>query len=436
MRLRSSVTPQPLGDLSDDELVLRFRAGDEQAFAVLYERYVERIYGFIARLLRDRDVAADVTQEVFVKALGVLRARTVQGSVRSWLFTIARNAAIDYQRRQRTWRLPYQRFEEEESRWEAELVASDQEADPETAAHRAEMVEVVWEAARALPPNDYAVLELVLRHELSPAEVARVVGVRRGAVNTRLSRARDALVDNITVLLFLRQKEQPCGELARLLGGVDLRAGLTAATRRAVLRHIEQCATCQEARRKIRAADLLPVFAPVPLAPELRKALWQAVDQAMTATTLPAPTPSSLRHWFTSTSLGRMVLGLLVGLGVFVVGATGFRQWGTIPVVVETRACPPLKLELDRFGWPVARYLGVPAQLIPKTPTVLRLPLDSVVRGASKDSVDLELLGVPVHIRVLVPLESVNWNGAEILGQGSIRLTGDEQYIQLVCQKL
>lgn len=179
MRLRSSVTPQPLGDLSDDELVLRFRAGDEQAFAVLYERYVERIYGFIARLLRDRDVAADVTQEVFVKALGGLRARTVQGSVRSWLFTIARNAAIDYQRRQRTWRLPYQRFEEEESRWEAELVASDQEADPETAAHRAEMVEVVWEAARALPPNDYAVLELVLRHELSPAEVARVVGVRR-----------------------------------------------------------------------------------------------------------------------------------------------------------------------------------------------------------------------------------------------------------------
>lgn len=102
MTSRTTLVHKQPPDLTDDELVARFRAGDREAFALLYERYVDRVYDFVARLVRDREAAADLTQETFLKAMQGLRARHVQGSLRAWLFTIARNTVIDYQRRQRT----------------------------------------------------------------------------------------------------------------------------------------------------------------------------------------------------------------------------------------------------------------------------------------------------------------------------------------------
>ena len=68
---------------------------DPQAFAPLYDHYVDPIYRYCFRRLGDPDVAADVTSQIFVRALAALPTYKRTGSFRSWLFTIAHNAVVD-----------------------------------------------------------------------------------------------------------------------------------------------------------------------------------------------------------------------------------------------------------------------------------------------------------------------------------------------------
>lgn len=80
--------------------VARFQAGEREAFSVLYARYFDRIYSYLRTLLRDRHEAEDVTQQVFMDALGALPRFEYTGvPVRVWLFTIARNSAMTRLRR-------------------------------------------------------------------------------------------------------------------------------------------------------------------------------------------------------------------------------------------------------------------------------------------------------------------------------------------------
>jgi RNA polymerase sigma factor (sigma-70 family) len=84
----------------DDELVARVRAGDEGAFAELYDRHRPALVRYARRLLGDRSTAAeDVVQEVFVKAHGALRGDDREMQLRPWLFTLVRNRCLDELRR-------------------------------------------------------------------------------------------------------------------------------------------------------------------------------------------------------------------------------------------------------------------------------------------------------------------------------------------------
>ncbi|MCX2728396.1 RNA polymerase sigma factor [Thermomicrobium sp. 4228-Ro] len=424
------------GSRTDDELVQRFRAGDSQAFATLYERYVDRIYDFVVRLIGDRDAAADITQETFLKAMQALRARRFSGSLRAWLFTIARNAAIDYQRRQRTTAFSHLPTPEGEE-WEPEIPASGPEAEPEETTRRRELAELVWQAARGLPPNDYAVLELALRHDLTPAEVAQVVGVRRGAINTRLSRVRDALEESFTVLLLARRSRQNCPELARLLEGTSLPEGLTPELRRAVARHVEHCETCQRARRAISAADLLPALAPVLPTGEMREAIRQAIEQGLAAPTAAPVGVVRLRDWIRHSSWAKAALAAVGGLVVVTVVGWGYLTWGTAPVAVQTVGCPPLALRLDPPAAVAGRLLGVPSVLEPGRPATFRLPAGTLRATVGKGEATLQVAGLGVHLRILADLADVTWDGRKLLGQGTVTVAldrGSPSAVTLVCR--
>jgi len=436
MTSRTTLVHKQPPDLTDEELVARFRAGDREAFALLYERYVDRVYDFVARLVRDREAAADLTQETFLKAMQGLRARHVQGSLRAWLFTIARNTVIDYQRRQRTTafsQLPSPEGEE----WEPELPASGPEAEPEETARRRELAELVWQAARGLPPRDYTILELALRHDLTPAEVARVVGVRRGAINTRLSRVRDALEESFTVLLLARRGREDCPELARLLEGVVLPLGLTPELRRAVARHVDQCEICQRNRRAVSAVDLLPALAPIPPAPEIREKIRQPLEQAL-ATPASAPHPvQKLQEWLRQSAWGKALAGLVAGMVVLVSAGWAYLSWGTAPVAVETRNCPPLELRLAGPAALASRALGVPSLLAPGQPASFRFPAGEIEVQVSEREATLRLAGILVRIRILADLAAVSWDGEELLGQGPVQrqvARSARQAVVLVCR--
>jgi RNA polymerase sigma-70 factor (ECF subfamily) len=88
---------------SDEHLYERLRAGELQAFDVLYSRYERRLFAFILSYVADRAEAEDIFHEAFV---GVLRSREVRfgrGSFRSWLYAIARNNALNRLRKKDRW---------------------------------------------------------------------------------------------------------------------------------------------------------------------------------------------------------------------------------------------------------------------------------------------------------------------------------------------
>ena len=85
---------------ADEELVVLAQAGEREAFAALYDRYLPRVHGYCYRMLGTREAAEDANTDVFMRALGGLPAYRA-GSFRSWLFAIAHNVVADELRRRR-----------------------------------------------------------------------------------------------------------------------------------------------------------------------------------------------------------------------------------------------------------------------------------------------------------------------------------------------
>ena len=92
--------PTPLLRLrSDEQLLALFRAGREDAFRALHDRYHERLLAYVRHMLRGSSEAEDVVQDVFMRAYGALRSGEREIAVRPWLYRVAHNRCIDYVRR-------------------------------------------------------------------------------------------------------------------------------------------------------------------------------------------------------------------------------------------------------------------------------------------------------------------------------------------------
>ncbi|MFI7043021.1 RNA polymerase sigma factor [Streptosporangium sandarakinum] len=119
-----------------------------------------------------------------------------------------------------------------------------------------------WHAVRSLSPQDQEVLELLHRHGLSVADLARVLGVpvrRAGAMDDA---ARERLRDAITVEVLAHRNHHDCADLARSLDGPPGR--LTPQARRRAARHVSGCDACAPHRaRQVSASKVLAVLPPV-----------------------------------------------------------------------------------------------------------------------------------------------------------------------------
>ncbi len=91
---------EPLNDLSDEDLLTRFRDGQTEAFGVLVRRYERELYGYLRRYLGDASLADDVFQNTFLQLYTKAGQYEPGRPVRPWLYTIATHQAIDALRRQ------------------------------------------------------------------------------------------------------------------------------------------------------------------------------------------------------------------------------------------------------------------------------------------------------------------------------------------------
>lgn len=172
----------------DEAALIRAAQRDLAAFGPLYARYVDRIYSYLLTRTgpAQPDAAADLTQQVFLRALDALpRYQTREGaSVAAWLFRIACNAATDWQRRQRL-AIPLDAVPEE-------LHPQAPETPDDTVMRRDEIAE----AHRLLATLDEGTREaIVLRFtaQLSLSEIGAVLGISEEAARKRITRALHAL---------------------------------------------------------------------------------------------------------------------------------------------------------------------------------------------------------------------------------------------------
>ncbi len=220
----------------------RVRSGERAAFAEMYERFADRIYGFCVLLLRDRDEAGDVTHDTFVVAAQRIAQLRDAERLQSWLFAIARHQC--YRRLRQRGRVTLVESAPDD-------IATDDTALAELSA--AEASALVWNAAEGLNERDRAVLYLNTSEGLEGAELAAALGERQANPYSLLNRAKQQLERAVTVLLVARFGRRDCPSLAAMLQAWD--GSLTPLLRKRLARHVEQCASCQRTRtRALRVA--------------------------------------------------------------------------------------------------------------------------------------------------------------------------------------
>src|SRR5947209_4633726 len=175
--------PIPAGALDESELIRAARA-DPGAFQAIYERYADRVYRYLLTRSRSPDDAADLLQQVFLRAMDALsQYRPEKGPFVAWLFGIARNAATDFQRRSRptvSWDMVPESFLAGRTDLEAEVLRRDD------LARLAALVGTLDPARREL---------LVLRFVagLTVPEIAAVIGKREAATKKQILRTLQSL---------------------------------------------------------------------------------------------------------------------------------------------------------------------------------------------------------------------------------------------------
>lgn len=187
----AKTAPQPLDELSDEELVETYRGGRTEAFQTLVERYRQELFHFLLRFVRQRSVADDLFQETFLQVHISADTFDVEKRFKPWLFTIGANKARDYLRRnvrQRAAPLSASVDRSEEGRSFADLLEADLPLPSETVAGT-ETRELVREAVDQMPEHLREILTLAYFHQFAYKEIAEMLSIPLGTVKSRLHAA-------------------------------------------------------------------------------------------------------------------------------------------------------------------------------------------------------------------------------------------------------
>jgi RNA polymerase sigma-70 factor (ECF subfamily) len=185
----------------DFELVRRLCSGDpahaEPAFDVLYAKYRDQVFNLSCRVLHDRALAADATQEAFLSVLRKAHKFKFRSAFSSWLYRVTVNLCIDLKRKVDR-KKPLSLSEPRVSSWVGDGdPRREPEPGPEDRARQREFRDAVDHAVNRLNPRLATVVVLRYTEGLGYEEIAQILGVPLGTVKSRLSRAHAALAEDL-----------------------------------------------------------------------------------------------------------------------------------------------------------------------------------------------------------------------------------------------
>jgi RNA polymerase sigma-70 factor, ECF subfamily len=172
-------------NLTDEELVNNFLAGDNPAFEDLLKRYLKPIYNFLYRLTNGSSATDDITQDTFIKVWKNLRRFDQSRNFKTWIFTIAKNTAFDYLKKKKE--IPFSTFADEEGENWLENIAEDNFL-PNEILERKDLAEELDDILKKLPPHYRAILLLHYKEYFSLHEIAEILGVPYNTIKSQHQR--------------------------------------------------------------------------------------------------------------------------------------------------------------------------------------------------------------------------------------------------------
>ena len=167
----------------DKELLTRVAAGDRDAMKAVYERHSSAVRNFVKSWLADPNEAADITHETMLSVWRDAGKFEGRSSAKAWIFSIARNKAID--RNRRAERISYT---------DETPDTPDEDPDPHAAVAAAEDAARLRECIEGLSAAHRRVVRLAFFEELSYSEIALAEGCPVGTVKTRMMHAKKLLM--------------------------------------------------------------------------------------------------------------------------------------------------------------------------------------------------------------------------------------------------
>jgi len=185
-------------EASDGALVQQALGGDQEAFEALVSRYRQSLFGLIYHYVGEYHEAEDVLQQVWLQLYLSLATLRVNGQIKPWLFTVARNRSLDALRHERlhsqhllSFRDVVVRNEEHEATFLDAI--PDMSPTPEELLERQNLQHEIWRALQSLPHKYRSICVLYYSEQLTFSEIGRILDIPATTVKARFYRAKPFL---------------------------------------------------------------------------------------------------------------------------------------------------------------------------------------------------------------------------------------------------
>ena len=181
-------------DMSDEELVIAYRHGDQKCFQELYKRYQRKIFSYILVSVKNKEITNDIFQEVFFKVINTIQSGNYreEGKFAQWIIRITHNAVIDHFRYQNKYATSPSCEEDDDDNYVFDNISVNNYTSPEDILIKKENKVLIQQAVSTLSKKQQEVIYLRLNEDKCFREIANVQNI---SINTALGRMRYAIMN-------------------------------------------------------------------------------------------------------------------------------------------------------------------------------------------------------------------------------------------------
>ncbi len=172
--------------MTEEEIIKRLiHSNDTSAFSLLYDKYADKIYHKCISFVKDKQLAQDLTHDIFVKIFITIKKFKFQSSFSTWVYRITYNFCIDFLRKQQ--KQQFTRLEDD-----SDTIIEEEDSDDELFAISVDRLELILEQ---ISPEEKAILLMKYQDDLSIKDIVDALDISESAAKMRLKRAKEKVIN-------------------------------------------------------------------------------------------------------------------------------------------------------------------------------------------------------------------------------------------------